>query len=199
MVGSAMMGGILLALIEGFGILLTRYTAQQFQNRELEISGQIYSVWLIQRADLLQNNIFHIFYIFHCGSEVTMFTICIFLSFSESLSGGPESASPERRRSRIPWFWTVLVAQFCSDIILQTVKNEVCLEVQEPLHSLQHSPKLRGTDLNYHIYIYKILLRGKQNVICSIYELYCALQYFLILQREGVAHAFSQFIFLVYI
>lgn len=33
MVGSAMMGGILLALIEGFGILLTRYTAQQFQNR----------------------------------------------------------------------------------------------------------------------------------------------------------------------
>lgn len=34
MMGSAMMGGILLALIEGFGILLTRYTAQQFQNRE---------------------------------------------------------------------------------------------------------------------------------------------------------------------
>ncbi|XP_033980026.1 mitochondrial import inner membrane translocase subunit Tim17-B isoform X1 [Trematomus bernacchii] len=32
MVGSAMMGGILLALIEGFGILLTRYTAQHFQN-----------------------------------------------------------------------------------------------------------------------------------------------------------------------
>ncbi|XP_059913907.1 mitochondrial import inner membrane translocase subunit Tim17-B isoform X1 [Gadus macrocephalus] len=32
MMGSAMMGGILLALIEGFGILLTRYTAQQFQN-----------------------------------------------------------------------------------------------------------------------------------------------------------------------
>lgn len=38
MVGSAMMGGILLALIEGFGILLTRYTAQQFQNCELDIS-----------------------------------------------------------------------------------------------------------------------------------------------------------------
>jgi len=37
MVGSAMMGGILLALIEGFGILLTRYTAQQFQNRELHV------------------------------------------------------------------------------------------------------------------------------------------------------------------
>ncbi|KTG36012.1 hypothetical protein cypCar_00018101 [Cyprinus carpio] len=36
MVGSAMMGGILLALIEGFGILLTRYTAQQFQNPALE-------------------------------------------------------------------------------------------------------------------------------------------------------------------
>lgn len=34
MMGSAMMGGILLALIEGFGILLTRYTAQQFQNRK---------------------------------------------------------------------------------------------------------------------------------------------------------------------
>lgn len=34
MVGSAMMGGVLLALIEGIGILLTRYTAQQFQNRE---------------------------------------------------------------------------------------------------------------------------------------------------------------------
>ncbi|XP_075691032.1 mitochondrial import inner membrane translocase subunit Tim17-B isoform X3 [Rhinoderma darwinii] len=33
MVGSALMGGILLALIEGVGILLTRYTAQQFQNR----------------------------------------------------------------------------------------------------------------------------------------------------------------------
>uniref|UniRef100_A0A2I3HE23 Mitochondrial import inner membrane translocase subunit TIM17 n=1 Tax=Nomascus leucogenys TaxID=61853 RepID=A0A2I3HE23_NOMLE len=32
MVGSAMMGGILLALIEDVGILLTRYTAQQFQN-----------------------------------------------------------------------------------------------------------------------------------------------------------------------
>lgn len=32
MMGSAMMGGILLALIEGFGILLTRYTAKQFQN-----------------------------------------------------------------------------------------------------------------------------------------------------------------------
>ncbi|XP_014379376.1 mitochondrial import inner membrane translocase subunit Tim17-B isoform X3 [Alligator sinensis] len=32
MMGSATMGGILLALIEGFGILLTRYTAQQFQN-----------------------------------------------------------------------------------------------------------------------------------------------------------------------
>lgn len=34
MVGSAMMGGILLALIEGVAILLTRYTAQQFQNGE---------------------------------------------------------------------------------------------------------------------------------------------------------------------
>lgn len=33
MVGSAVMGGMLLALIEGLGILLTRYTAQQFQNR----------------------------------------------------------------------------------------------------------------------------------------------------------------------
>lgn len=32
MVGSAMMGGILLALIEGVGILFTRYTAQQFRN-----------------------------------------------------------------------------------------------------------------------------------------------------------------------
>ncbi|CAJ0922578.1 unnamed protein product [Ranitomeya imitator] len=32
MVGSALMGGILLALIEGVGILLTRYTSQQFQN-----------------------------------------------------------------------------------------------------------------------------------------------------------------------
>lgn len=34
MMGSAMMGGILLALIEGVGILLTRYTAQQFRNGE---------------------------------------------------------------------------------------------------------------------------------------------------------------------
>lgn len=41
MVGSAMMGGILLALIEGVGILLTRYTAQQFRNGEdLVGSGQ---------------------------------------------------------------------------------------------------------------------------------------------------------------
>ncbi|XP_072287241.1 mitochondrial import inner membrane translocase subunit Tim17-B isoform X1 [Pyxicephalus adspersus] len=32
MMGSALMGGILLALIEGVGILLTRYTATQFQN-----------------------------------------------------------------------------------------------------------------------------------------------------------------------
>uniref|UniRef100_A0A8C5PE71 Translocase of inner mitochondrial membrane 17B n=1 Tax=Leptobrachium leishanense TaxID=445787 RepID=A0A8C5PE71_9ANUR len=34
MAGSALMGGVLLALIEGVGILLTRYTAQQFQNRD---------------------------------------------------------------------------------------------------------------------------------------------------------------------
>lgn len=39
MVGSAMMGGVLLALIEGVGILLTRYTAQQFQNRECHTNG----------------------------------------------------------------------------------------------------------------------------------------------------------------
>uniref|UniRef100_UPI00358FE511 mitochondrial import inner membrane translocase subunit Tim17-B n=1 Tax=Myxine glutinosa TaxID=7769 RepID=UPI00358FE511 len=32
MVGSAIMGGVLLALIEGVGILLTRYTSGQFQN-----------------------------------------------------------------------------------------------------------------------------------------------------------------------
>ncbi|CAM9863934.1 mitochondrial import inner membrane translocase subunit Tim17-B [Petromyzon marinus] len=32
MVGSAVMGGVLLALIEGVGIMLTRYTAQQYQN-----------------------------------------------------------------------------------------------------------------------------------------------------------------------
>ncbi|KAL1779305.1 mitochondrial import inner membrane translocase subunit Tim17-B [Sigmodon hispidus] len=32
MVGSAMMGGILLTFVEGVGILLTRYTAQQFRN-----------------------------------------------------------------------------------------------------------------------------------------------------------------------
>ncbi|DAA12858.1 mitochondrial import inner membrane translocase subunit Tim17-B isoform X1 [Bos indicus] len=43
MVGSAMMGGILLALIEGVGILLTRYTAQQFRNAPpfLEDPGQL--------------------------------------------------------------------------------------------------------------------------------------------------------------
>lgn len=40
MVGSAMMGGILLALIEGVGILLTRYTAQQFQNRKFQHGGK---------------------------------------------------------------------------------------------------------------------------------------------------------------
>uniref|UniRef100_A0A8C4QX67 Mitochondrial import inner membrane translocase subunit TIM17 n=1 Tax=Eptatretus burgeri TaxID=7764 RepID=A0A8C4QX67_EPTBU len=32
MVGSAVMGGVLLALIEGVGIMLTRFTATQFQN-----------------------------------------------------------------------------------------------------------------------------------------------------------------------
>lgn len=32
MVGSAAMGGILLALIEGAGILLTRFASAQFQN-----------------------------------------------------------------------------------------------------------------------------------------------------------------------
>ncbi|XP_037678163.1 mitochondrial import inner membrane translocase subunit Tim17-B isoform X2 [Choloepus didactylus] len=32
MMGSAMMGGILLALIEGVGVLLTHYTTQQFRN-----------------------------------------------------------------------------------------------------------------------------------------------------------------------
>ncbi|XP_047393037.1 mitochondrial import inner membrane translocase subunit Tim17-B isoform X3 [Sciurus carolinensis] len=32
MMGSAMMGGVLLALIEGVSILLTHYTAQQFRN-----------------------------------------------------------------------------------------------------------------------------------------------------------------------
>ena len=37
MVGSAMMGGILLALIEGVGIHLTRYTAQQFRNGEYPV------------------------------------------------------------------------------------------------------------------------------------------------------------------
>ena len=37
MVGSAMMGDILLALIEGVGILLTRYTAQQFRNGEYPV------------------------------------------------------------------------------------------------------------------------------------------------------------------
>ncbi|XP_043829709.1 mitochondrial import inner membrane translocase subunit Tim17-B [Dromiciops gliroides] len=43
MVGSAMMGGILLALIEGVGILLTRYTAQQFRNTPpfIEDPGQL--------------------------------------------------------------------------------------------------------------------------------------------------------------
>ncbi|KAJ8259256.1 hypothetical protein COCON_G00182680 [Conger conger] len=37
MVGSAVMGGILLALIEGVGILITRYTAPQFQNMSLPV------------------------------------------------------------------------------------------------------------------------------------------------------------------
>ena len=43
MVGSAMMGGILLALIEGVGILLTCYTAQQCHNAPpfLEDPGQL--------------------------------------------------------------------------------------------------------------------------------------------------------------
>ncbi|XP_058434674.1 mitochondrial import inner membrane translocase subunit Tim17-B isoform X1 [Marmota monax] len=34
MVGSAMMGGILLALVEGVSILLTRFTSRQFRNGE---------------------------------------------------------------------------------------------------------------------------------------------------------------------
>ncbi|KAM7247460.1 hypothetical protein CapIbe_001413 [Capra ibex] len=42
-VGSAMMGDILLALIEGIGILLTCYTVQQFRNAPpfLENPGQL--------------------------------------------------------------------------------------------------------------------------------------------------------------
>lgn len=58
MVGSAMMGGILLALIEGFGILLTRYTAQQFQNREFWNTNLIYSVT-------------------HCNHEAKQSQLCI--------------------------------------------------------------------------------------------------------------------------
>lgn len=46
MVGSAMMGGVLLALIEGVGILLTRYTAQQFQNREYHTNGYNICIFL---------------------------------------------------------------------------------------------------------------------------------------------------------
>uniref|UniRef100_A0A8C5GC94 Translocase of inner mitochondrial membrane 17 homolog B (yeast) n=1 Tax=Gouania willdenowi TaxID=441366 RepID=A0A8C5GC94_GOUWI len=39
MMGSAVVGGILLALFEGGGILLNRYTAQQFKNREFMLLG----------------------------------------------------------------------------------------------------------------------------------------------------------------
>ena len=54
MMGSAMMGGILLALIEGFGILLTRYTAQQFQNRKFGLTFLLYfGTIFIQQAFIL--------------------------------------------------------------------------------------------------------------------------------------------------
>lgn len=41
MVGSAAMGGVLLALIEGAGILLTRFASAQFPNGELSVSTQL--------------------------------------------------------------------------------------------------------------------------------------------------------------
>lgn len=41
MVGSAAMGGILLALIEGAGILLTRFASAQFPNGESSVSTQL--------------------------------------------------------------------------------------------------------------------------------------------------------------
>jgi len=41
MVGSAVMGGILLALIEGVGILLTRYTVPQLQNRKWRLTNHM--------------------------------------------------------------------------------------------------------------------------------------------------------------
>lgn len=44
MVGSAAMGGILLALIEGAGILLTRFASTQFPNGE-ELSVPYRKAW----------------------------------------------------------------------------------------------------------------------------------------------------------
>ncbi|MBZ3880818.1 Mitochondrial import inner membrane translocase subunit Tim17-B [Sciurus carolinensis] len=43
MMGSAMMGGVLLALIEGVSILLTHYTAQQFRNGSFAVWGCLFS------------------------------------------------------------------------------------------------------------------------------------------------------------
>ncbi|XP_035229659.1 mitochondrial import inner membrane translocase subunit Tim17-B-like isoform X1 [Stegodyphus dumicola] len=43
MIGSAVIGGVLLALIEGMGILFTRYSAEQFKpiNPQMEDPGQL--------------------------------------------------------------------------------------------------------------------------------------------------------------
>lgn len=95
MVGSAMMGGILLALIEGFGILLTRYTAQQFQNRKwswlcfanyilscynqwitwLFVCGWCQLSWWSHRelSPLLFTSVFH-----HLSSRSFCFLVCNF-------------------------------------------------------------------------------------------------------------------------
>lgn len=77
MVGSAMMGGILLALIEGVGILLTRYTAQQFRNGE-DLVGQ----W----SERVRK---------HCQPSPLFLTSLPHSPFSSTpILGGPQPANP---------------------------------------------------------------------------------------------------------
>uniref|UniRef100_A0A8B9XX65 Translocase of inner mitochondrial membrane 17B n=1 Tax=Bos mutus grunniens TaxID=30521 RepID=A0A8B9XX65_BOSMU len=84
MVGSAMMGGILLALIEGVGILLTRYTAQQFRNGE-------YPVKLVRRGGNALSCLLHS-------------SVYLFISFPAPHSWRTLASCPLRRypRPRLP-------------------------------------------------------------------------------------------------
>lgn len=95
MVGSAMVGGILLALIEGFGILLTRYTAQQFQNRTWSsaFSTCLFFLGLLSQCQLLFSEVMF-------ASNIILFP-AFFFFFQPSLQKTPASyLQPEGSSSR---------------------------------------------------------------------------------------------------